>query len=1119
MSPLSIRTSRSLQIENEDNVIVVSNVKIWFRGLPPSLTHHDKLAFEGSTSISLSNTIHLSSEGKYGSNFSLTVSIVAFGEDYLVCDFKTALFDGASLKLDDAEGQFRTSILDSFSEPTFIENYVRLLYLSSPTFKYITDVSLIPLTSEPTLFPTASLSDIRFDGIMLEFYGIRELNQFQMYLLKTSTEGFLLDSLSSEITSELGNSIFKEVFLEFFSTRNFYFNKLEVLMKVSISVRSGSSIPLSTDTIKYKTISILKNRQKDYLATLAVLRHNIYAFQITALTSAPSAIPSTSNPSVEPTPHPSFSPSIPPTALPTFFPSTTPSVDPNLQDIQFGGIFLEFFGINELNQFQTYLLKISTERFLIDEFTAELKNTTFKKINLEFSSVDDYFSNKLRLMMEVSVSVLPNLTTSLGGDALKYVAETIFNHKQIEYLAALTVLRQNIKTYQVVVMTSAPRAVPSLHPSFLPTLSPNFPSGAPTYKPTLSPSTLPSSLPTDLRSSLPSVNPFETPSGNPQHVPNMVPSKMPSNFPSTIPSSIPSTSPTIGPSFQPSFIPSSSPAKYPSALPITFPSNLPSFMPRSRPSRYPSSISSYAPFGVPSSVPSNVPSTVPSIYPSMSFKPSLTPSFFPSDSLLPSKSPTKAPSENPTMMPTPCEDDTTYKSRFGFGCHIHSLSVCSKMNKVGFTVEEINELLERCKKSCDMCWLSQIPSEIPSNVPNSPKTSPPSLSLTISPSIISSSFPTIKTSLRITSMPTEEVSFNPSFQLSLFSLKPAAQLQAKSLYMFPEYPSLVPTKLESKPSFISASKPVFQQESNPMSEEVTKLTLSQNLNQTFNPSVLDGSPSHPLDVALGTEASLDDTYNFGTVDSKYSCTDDPTFQNRYGLTCQQHNDIVCENLMQIGFSEEEVEEIIDKCKSSCKRCPASDTHHSDDIITRGTDSYVDVPKVVNNNFIIMSLVIGAALLVLLVFGLITMQKRKKVKVKHGKKVELPQEPIDTFFKELQNEVCSNDMGNSVNNLRNHSMDTSDNKIDLNNIAAATAETIKEITSYADSMLDVDNEIVLGGALLDATKQVHWNEPSIKETQYFEIESSEMESIMSSITDLSRKSSFESIEGVARCMPC
>jgi len=134
-------------------------------------------------------------------------------------------------------------------------------------------------------------------------------------------------------------------------------------------------------------------------------------------------------------------------------------------------------------------------------------------------------------------------------------------------------------------------------------------------------------------------------------------------------------------------------------------------------------------------------------------------------------------------------------------------------------------------------------------------------------------------------------------------------------------------------------------------------------------------------------------------------------------------------------------------------------------------------------------------------------------------MKVSQEPIVTFLKELQNEVCSNDEGNSFNNLRNHSMDTSDNNIDLNNIAAATAETIKEITSYADSMLDVDNEIALGSALLDATKQVHWNEPSIKETQYFEIESSEMDSIISSITDLSRKGSFESVQDVSRCMPC
>jgi len=51
-----------------------------------------------------------------------------------------------------------------------------------------------------------------------------------------------------------------------------------------------------------------------------------------------------------------------------------------------------------------------------------------------------------------------------------------------------------------------------------------------------------------------------------------------------------------------------------------------------------------------------------------------------------------------------------------------------------------------------------------------------------------------------------------------------------------------------------------------------------------------------------------------------SCKDDYFYKSRYGLQCHQHMGIKCEKLIEIGFTEEDVKEIHDKCKLTCNNC-------------------------------------------------------------------------------------------------------------------------------------------------------------------------------------------------------
>jgi len=70
-------------------------VKIWIKEIDLTLDDKEQLAFEGSTALYLSDSMHLNKNGYDSSNFELKVEIISQGEGYLVCDFEITI-DGES---------------------------------------------------------------------------------------------------------------------------------------------------------------------------------------------------------------------------------------------------------------------------------------------------------------------------------------------------------------------------------------------------------------------------------------------------------------------------------------------------------------------------------------------------------------------------------------------------------------------------------------------------------------------------------------------------------------------------------------------------------------------------------------------------------------------------------------------------------------------------------------------------------------------------------------------------------------------------------------------------------------------------------------------------------------
>jgi len=266
--------------------------------------------------------------------------------------------------------------------------------------------------------------------------------------------------------------------------------------------------------------------------------------------------------------------------------------------------------------------------------------------------------------------------------------------------------------------------------------------------------------------------------------------------------------------------------------------------------------------------------------------------------------------------PTPCQDDATYRSPYGFACHVYSANSCSAMSEVGFIRSEVEELLTRCKKSCNTCWLSEVPSSFPSTVIPSDK-----------PSLVPTNLPTLLPSNSPSNLPNDSPSTLPTFQLSV---------EPTRSFKFPS----------AEPSF----KPSVYTVSSFFPSSIQKKKTSQSSQCLDNPSFTD---KFGLSCAFYKHVNCTGVHHIGLSESEVEelknscpeschtectkdktefihldvnhetdmpCEDDLLFRNRFGLSCGEHSDLECDLLVDIGFTQEETKEIIQKCRFSCKRC-------------------------------------------------------------------------------------------------------------------------------------------------------------------------------------------------------
>ena len=56
----------------------------------------------------------------------------------------------------------------------------------------------------------------------------------------------------------------------------------------------------------------------------------------------------------------------------------------------------------------------------------------------------------------------------------------------------------------------------------------------------------------------------------------------------------------------------------------------------------------------------------------------------------------------------------------------------------------------------------------------------------------------------------------------------------------------------------------------------------------------------------------------GPMDPQPKCVDDPTYKSKAGLLCAQHASLDCSGFEHLGFSSQEVDELLRKCPVSCR---------------------------------------------------------------------------------------------------------------------------------------------------------------------------------------------------------
>mmetsp|Transcript_9660 Transcript_9660/g.21458 ORF Transcript_9660/g.21458 Transcript_9660/m.21458 type:complete len:1625 (-) Transcript_9660:290-5164(-) len=420
-----------------------------------------------------------------------------------------------------------------------------------------------------------------------------------------------------------------------------------------------------------------------------------------------------------------------------------PTISPKIisPEFQCNDIVMEYYGINELSEIDKYLLKIISQTFVSDSLKAELGSDVVEKISLKVFFSDYFFFNKLRVTFGITVMYRSGHYMKMDDKILQHTLVDIFTEKKSEYLNAVSHLRDEIFKYQLILVTPTPSGME--HPSYNPTLNPSI-SDAPTFfneEPLIGSIRLQKIDYDDIMLDLYGITSLTQTGGLDIYLlakmtERFVMDQLVSEFDTKIEGVIVDILSTerfylkrlrlffqINIFFQHDTVFPFSSESLKDILVDTFEDNQKAYMKilnalqRDIDSFQTSALNQASFTFLPSNSPSSKqPTAVPSQFPI------LRPSNFPSSkrpTVLPSQTPTFQPSnspssENPTTTPTQCQDDFTYRSRYGFACHNYAHGVCSNIDDLNFTIEEVHEIKMRCKKSCALCALKKIPSTLPS---------------------------------------------------------------------------------------------------------------------------------------------------------------------------------------------------------------------------------------------------------------------------------------------------------------------------------------------------------------------------------------------------------------------
>jgi len=429
----------------------------------------------------------------------------------------------------------------------------------------------------------------------------------------------------------------------------------------------------------------------------------------------------------------------------------------------------------------------------------------------------------------------------------------------------------------------------------------------------------PSSRPYSRSSPEPSTKPFHLLSSEPSSKLSYKPISKPSPRPSSRPNPNPSTKPShkLSPklSSKISFRPSSRLSQEPLTKPSHIPSSKPSSRLSSRPSQDPLTKQSHIPSSKPSSWPSFRPSQDPLA------KPSQMPSYNPLSEPTPVL--TLEPRYNPSTSPMHlCVDDESYKSYYGLSCSDHSALLCSKMHEVGFTAREVIELIMRCKKSCDSCWITTKPSYEPSS------------KISLKPSIKPSMRPLQKPSSSPLPGPwckddqTYKSRYGFSCHKHSFS---ECNRMAEAGFTVKEVKILINRcKISCGLCSISDNIPHLKKQdllSQVMDKPSPIMSPSQNLSKasqlpsptlSYPPSVFPSKISTHIPSAQPSHWTNNPSSFISQV-----CEDDATYISRYGFLCDRHSSILCNKMTDIGYTLQDVKELKLRCKKSCRICQSN----------------------------------------------------------------------------------------------------------------------------------------------------------------------------------------------------